>query len=172
MQRGLQNWHYSSDSRGQGSPSPLSRLSLPTLDTLSGQLHLEGDLDFSIQPNIEGPAGRTLQARARGRRAPAASGQHRKFEELGRRQKPGGCLDSSSVAGRRSLSGSPLGARPSSLAARRLAPRQRRGPSAAHAPSTASAAPRPPHGPRLPVPCPQIGPRRPAGAAVTRERRT
>lgn len=57
----------------------------------------------------------------------------------------GGGLGSSSVAGPRSLSGSPLGVRPSSRSARRLAPRQRRGPgAAAHAPRMARAAPRPP----------------------------
>lgn len=88
MQRGLQNWHYVG-LEGSGSPSPLPRLSLPTLNTQSGQSHLEGALDFSIQTNIGGPAGRTLQARARGRPALAASGQHRKFGELSRGHKRG-----------------------------------------------------------------------------------
>lgn len=68
--------------RGRGTPTPQPRLSLPTLDTQSGKSHFGRALDFSTQPHIEGPARRTLRARARGRRAPTASGQHRKFVEL------------------------------------------------------------------------------------------
>lgn len=71
--------------RGRGTPTPQPRLVLPTLDTHSGKSHFGRDLDFPTQPNTEGPAGRTLRARARGRWAPTASGQHRKFGELGRR---------------------------------------------------------------------------------------
>lgn len=48
------------DSRGRGSPSSRPRLSLPTLDTQSGQSHLEGALDFQcntiLKSQQEGPS--------------------------------------------------------------------------------------------------------------------
>lgn len=170
MQQGLQNWHYTG-LQGSGSLSPQPRLTLPTLDTQSGQSYLEGALDFQSNPILKGQQGGPFRIRhvdAGLPPRPASTGSLGSWAG----DRSGGCLDSSSVAGRRGLSGSPLRARPSSLAARRLAPRQRRGPSAAHAPGTACAALRPLPGARLRAPGPQIGSRRPAGAAVTRARRT